>query len=336
MTAALTWARLSYRQQRWELILVALGVALAAGLMWWFAQQMGGLVAANPDCLPPGQEFVPQSCQPALDAYYTLSGFADNLLLLSFAAPFGMGVLLGAPLVAREIDAGTAQLAWSLGRSRWSWLIRRIAFVALFAVVCLALLAVTSELLATALAPDRDLSRDFIWFGRRGWLIVARGIAALAVGMLVGAVIGRVLPAILAAGIVIALVFTGQSLVMDQWHHREAVVQRLNQAGMESGATFDQGALYVDSGIELVDGEVVSYAELNQRGIAGQYIDEQGRTYTSEAALAAGDFIGYDAQLVIHGQRYPELVAREGAVSGGLGAIALGLAALVVRRRRPV
>ncbi|HEX7067060.1 MAG TPA: hypothetical protein VF295_02580, partial [Candidatus Limnocylindria bacterium] len=173
MTAALTWARLSYRQQRWELILVAVGVAAAAGAMLWFSQQLTGMVAANPACLPPGLAELPASCSQVLQSYYETTAFADNLLLLSFAAPFGMGVLLGAPLVAREIDSGTAQLAWSLGRSRIGWLLRRIAFIALIVVVLLAVLAFTSELLAAALAPDRDLALDFTWFGRRGWLIVA-------------------------------------------------------------------------------------------------------------------------------------------------------------------
>ena len=89
MTAALTWARLSYRQQRWELILVAIGVTAVAGAMLWFSQQLSGMVAANPDCLPAGVDQLPGSCSQVLQAYYETTGFADQLLLLSFAAPFG-------------------------------------------------------------------------------------------------------------------------------------------------------------------------------------------------------------------------------------------------------
>jgi ABC-type transport system involved in multi-copper enzyme maturation permease subunit len=335
VTAAVTWARLSYRQQRWELILVALGVALAAGLMLWFSQQLTGLVAANPDCLPPGDQFVATTCQHALDTWYATQGFADNLLLLSFVAPFGMGILLGPPLVAREIDGGTAQLAWSIGLSRRGWLLRRIAFIAAFTVACLAVLAVTSELLAAALAPERHLSQDFIWFGRRGSLIVVRGIGALMLGTLVGAVIGRVLPAILAAGLAIALAFTGVSLAMDQWHHREAVPVRM-MLGPDEPSAYDASAMVVDSGVEMIDGEFVDYGELYDRGIATQVIDEAGRVFTSDAALAAGDFIGYDAMFVIPGTRYRELVAREAAVAGLIALVSLGLTALVVGGRRPM
>ncbi len=335
MTAALTWARLSYRQQRWELILVAVGVAAAAGAMLWFSQQLTGMVAANPACLPPGLAELPASCSQVLQSYYETTAFADNLLLLSFAAPFGMGVLLGAPLVAREIDSGTAQLAWSLGRSRIGWLLRRIAFIALIVVVLLAVLAFTSELLAAALAPDRDLALDFTWFGRRGWLIVARGFGALMIGMIIGAVIGRVLPAILAAVLVIALAFSGISLAMDQWHRVEAIAQRFMSSPSDQ-AQLDQGALAVDYGIEMRDGELVSYGDLYRRGITTQISDEQGRSYASEADYEAGKFIGYDVQMVIPGKRYPELVAREGVISGAVGLIALGLTGAVVRRRRPL
>jgi len=338
MTAALTWARLSFRQQRWELILVALGVAGAAIGMLWFAGQIAAMRAASPDCLGANldqgftDEGASAACQAILTSYYAVSGFADTLLGLSFGAPFGMGVLLGAPIVAREIDGGTAQLAWSLGRSRATWLLRRIAFITLFVAVALGALAVTSEILAAALLPDRTLAEDFVWFGRRGWLVVARGIGALMVGMLVGAVIGRVLPAILAAGLAVALTFTGVALAMNQWNQAEAVAQRFDPSQVSS---FDMGALGINGGIEMLDGEIVTYSQLSERGIDIGWGDELGRAYTSEADFRAGRYIGYEVQMVIPGRRYPELVAREGAVTGGLGLVALGLATLVVRRRRP-
>ena len=75
MTAALTWARLSYRQQRWELILVAVGVAAVAVAMLWFSGQLDGLRAASPECLgmPMEQAFPdsgpPIACQSILNDY---------------------------------------------------------------------------------------------------------------------------------------------------------------------------------------------------------------------------------------------------------------------------
>ena len=85
---------------------------------------------------------------------------AQLLLRLSELAPFAVGILLGAPLVAREIDGRTAQLAWTMSRSRTRWLVGRIGFPVVVAVVSLGPLAWTSEVAAALLDPARDLTRD--------------------------------------------------------------------------------------------------------------------------------------------------------------------------------
>ncbi len=329
MSAALTWARVSYRQQRWELLLVVLGTALTAAAMLWFAAELRSLAAAHPGCVDGSVT----GCKGIADRLDGLQAIGMRLLYLSFVAPFGMGVLLGAPLVAREIDGGTAQLAWTLSRSRMSWLLRRIAFVALVTLVLLGVLAVTSEILAAALQPTADLGHDFTWIGRRGWLIGARGAAALMIGLLVGALIGRVLPAILAAILVIGLTFTGVSLVQDRWLAAEAEVARF---GFEGTTSLPAGSLLLDSGLQTPEGTNYTWQEAQARGLEVRVVDEQGRQYASNADLAAGRVLGVDIQFFVPGSRYPVAVAREGAVGAGLGLAALGLAALVVRRRRPL
>ena len=336
MTGALTWARLSFRQQRWELILVVLGVAATAVGMFWSANVLDGLRAASPECLANVGNFVvegpPIACQATMTAYYEAEGMAGNFINLSWAAPFGMGVILGAPLVAREIDGGTAQVAWSLSPSRVSWLLRRIAFVTLFGLALLAVLAVTSELLAAAMFPDRTMSEDFALYGRRGVPIVARGVGAIMLGVLVGSVIGRVLPAVLTAALVIGLAFLGLTLAEDRWNRAEASVQRYASPESQS---FDMAALGVDYGLETSDGEFLSYSEMNERGMNPNFADEDGGWYASEEDLEAGRLLGYDAQMVIPGERYPDLVLRHSGLAVGLGILALVLASMVVVRRRP-
>lgn len=342
MTGALTWARLSYRQQRWELLLVVLGVAGVVGGMVWLANTLEALRAASPDCLAgvggsngSVLDGPAAACQAVLNDYDSTEGFASNLLNLAWAAPFGMGVILGAPVVAREIDGGTAQLAWSLSRSRVGWLLRRIAFIAIFGLALLAVLAVASELLAAAILPDRTLGEDFTWFGRRGLPIAARGVGAIMIGVLVGAVIGRVLPAVLASAFVIAIAFTGVSLAHDQWNRAEATVQPryLEAAEPPEG---EMTALGVAYGIETVDGEFMSYNEAFNRGLEPNYRGEDGKVYESEADMAAGRFIGHDAWLMIPGEQYPELVRRDSVVAIIVGLAALAATAAVVTRRRPV
>jgi hypothetical protein len=342
MSGALTWARLSFRQQKWELLLVILAVVGAAAGMLWLANTLTTMRAANPDCLAGiGGGFVGAEQQPSIaceaitSRYYETEGFASTFINAAWAAPFVMGVILGAPLVAREIDGGTAQLAWSLSRSRVAWLLRRIAFIAVLGLVLLAVLAVTSEVLASAIFSDRPLSEDFTWYGRRGPLVVARGVGAIALGILVGALIGRVLPAVLASGIVIALVFTGVSFGLDQWNRAEATLERRFLDAMLPSET-ELTALGVAYGIETNDGEFLTYEEAYHRGLDASYGGPNGEVYTSEADMQAGRSIGHDAFLIIPGERYLELVIRDSVVAVLLGAVALAVAGVVVSRRRPV
>ncbi len=100
-------------------------------------------------------------------------------------------------------------------------------------------------------------------------------------------------------------------------------------------AEFDPAAMVVTYGLETPTGEVLAWSEVQERGLAGEYIDELGRIFASEQDMRAGRVLGYDVQLVIPGSRYPALVAREAAVSGVLGLLALAGTAMVVRRRRP-
>jgi len=341
VTGALTWARLSYRQQRWELLLVVLGVAGVAAGMGWLANTLEALRAASPDCLAGvGGSNVSESegpaaaCQAVLNDYDSTEDLASNLLNLAWAAPFGMGVILGAPVVAREIDGGTAQLAWSLSRSRVGWLLRRIAFIAVFGLALLAVLAVASELLAAAILPDRTLGEDFTWFGRRGLPVVARGVGAIMVGVLVGAIVGRVLPSVLASAVVIGLVFAGLSLAHDQWNRAEATVQPRYLESVEP-PEIEMTALGVAYGIETADGEFMSYGEAFDRGLDDNFRGEDGKVYQSEADLAAGRSMGHDAWLMIPGERYPELVLRDSVVAVIVGLAALAASAVVVTRRRP-
>ena len=153
-------------------------------------------------------------------------------------------------------------------------------------------------------------------------------------GVLVGALIGRVLPAVLASALVIGLAFAGLSLAEDRWNQAEATMQRFSPE-FGTSQSFDIGALPVSYGLETADGEFLSYEQAYARGINPNYADADGGWYASEEDLEAGRLLGYDAQLMIRGERYPEIVLRDSALAAGLGILALGMAAIVVVRRRP-
>jgi hypothetical protein len=211
------------------------------------------------------------------------------------------------------------------------WLAGRFAFALVVLVALLAVVVIASGLLAAAIVPNLHLERDFTWIGRRDWLIVARGIAALGIGVLVGAVAGRQLPGLLAAAFASVLVVTGVSLAMDRWNETLAVV--LNPSRLPDGAPEAAGALHVGQRIELPSGELVSYEDTPLVGDV-QMIDERGGLYTSfdeeTGAPDPASFVGWDRALVVPGDRYPQVVARDSAVAIGVGILALGAGAAVV------
>lgn len=322
--------RLSFRLQRWEVLALAAGVALLTAAMVWFAWQLRTLAAAEPGCLDP-TTYV-EACEQSPQAFYELVSRAEWLSYLAWAAPFGMGLVLGVPIVAREIEQRTAGLAWTLSRSRTSWLVRRVAFAALVLVSLLLVLAIASEVLASAQMPTRHLDDDFAWYGRRGGLLVVRGLAALGVGVLLGAVLGRVLPALLLAVFASAFIFTVISLGMDRWIETDAVVQAFSDQAFSGQA----GGRYLGQRVELLSGELVDYGELARRGISVEVEDEEYRLFARPEDIGHPErMIGRSRVLIVPGRLYPQIVLRESAVVGGT-ALLLGLASAgVVARRRP-
>jgi hypothetical protein len=331
MTRLASWLVLSFRLHRWEVLASVAGVALLAIAMLWFTTQLRTLAASQPGCPDPAA-FV-AGCEQFAQRFSDLNDWGRQLLILSWGAPFGMGLVLGVPLVAREVEHRTAGMAWTLSRSRALWLARRVAFLALVLLVLLAVVAVVSDILAAALMPTLTLDSDFTWYGRRGGLIVARGLASLAVGVLMGAAVGRLLPAMLVAAFASVLVFTGFSLGMDRWSEADAVLL----PAMNGNAASEVGERSLGWRIELTSGEVVTGDELiSKAGFINVNEDQEGRLYDSpDGRLRPENFIGWSRELLVPGRFYQQTVLRESAASGGVAALLLLAAAGVVSRRRP-
>ena len=325
MSATLSWARLSFCLQRLEIIILAAAVALASGLMLWFAFQLDRLSAAYPDC----DFFEPLlACQAAGQRFSEVFGSAEVIINNTWLAGFGVGLVLGVPLVAREIDHGTAQLAWTIGRSRLRWLIGRVAFAALVGIVLLGVLAVVTEVLAAAMRYDVDTSQAFWLHGNRGPLIVGRGMLALGAGVLVGALLGKQLPSLLLGLFVVGALYWASWVGFPLWYRNEAVVTSQNE--------WLGSPLWIESGIELARGERVTLVDFYTSGFGEFWQAEDGNVYASQAdADARRNPIGREYVLIIPGERYNEIVARETAVFTAAGALLVGAAAAVTGRRRP-
>lgn len=132
------------------------------------------------------------------DAWATFSGKYDvlkNWNELFLLTPLVVGILVGAPLVARELERKTSLLVWTQGVTRMRWLVGMLLGV--FAGT-IALFAAFSLLNTWWLHPIIQLDGQFNnVFEVVGIVPVAYAAFALALGIAAGALLGKTLPAIL-------------------------------------------------------------------------------------------------------------------------------------------
>ena len=111
----LTATRLTYRINRFEiravLLAAALSVAVSALVVSWI-NSSGYAKCINVYDTPS------LACLELMDVGRWATRIASMSVNLVPVFPFLAGLLLGTPVIARELDRGTARLAWSLGPSR--------------------------------------------------------------------------------------------------------------------------------------------------------------------------------------------------------------------------
>lgn len=224
--------------------------------------------------------------------------------VLTLVVPVGAGIILGAPLVAAEIERRTAALAWSIVPSRLRWLGERLLVLGAVVTLLAVLPAIAATWLTGALHPEVSLGQSFVDYQMRGALVVTRAILAFSVAVLAGALIGRVLPAVLLGTLVFVVLIAGLGLGFDAWHQAEAV-----DVGSDTGALLTK-TLFRDASGRLLTGEEVSPdAIIGQDVIAVEYGEP--------------------------GSRVGVVMAREGAISVSVGIVMIGATAAAVRGRRP-
>lgn len=178
----------------------------------------------------------PASCQPALQQYlailYARGPFDALVGLLRMDSwiwpvmgilPFAAGVLVSVPIVARELETGTAQTAWSLDGSRRRWLRRRIWPIALVVGLAMLFTAVTTELLAQRHLSDQALPL----LGLHGLPVMARLLAAFGLGLLAGAIVRRSLPALVVGSVLCVALSFGVAQALDAWIDAQESLPRM-------------------------------------------------------------------------------------------------------------
>jgi hypothetical protein len=304
--------RLAWRLSRAELLFaMVLCGGLSAAAMWLALDMRAQLAGCGTPSAAEACGFV----YPFQESH----GQAVQLLQMVIGfVPYGLGLILGVPLVAREVEQRTALIAWPLAKSRVRWLAWRALPIVVVGLLLVGVLAFAAEQMSQAYLPKSDLG--YLLFGTRGVPLVVRGLVAIVLGIALGALSGRLLPALLVGiGLCVALSVAFDT-VRDRW--LPSVELAAAESPFEGGNPMTTAVLY-----RLPDGTIIG--------------NEEGEAMI-EAAWEANDYQEPDPatlpQEVFYGigaDRYADVVVRESLAMAVLTAVLAGAAALVVRRRRP-
>lgn len=223
---------LNWRQFRLQSLAGALGLALIAGYLLYLGMDIRDAHDAyRSRCADPA------ACAQAGSQFQ--STYTNTLLFLAAGLgliPVVIGVFWGAPLIARELELGTHRLVWNQSVTRRRWLIGRMAFVGLAAMILPGLAAL---LLTWAAFPYDQVASDrfgTVEFGARNIVPIGYGLLAFTLGTTVGLFVRRTLPAMAVTGVVFLVVqFTVPNLVRPHLMPPEKAtlpmtVQTINQA----------------------------------------------------------------------------------------------------------
>jgi hypothetical protein len=118
--------------------------------------------------------------------------------VLMYLVPALIGIFWGAPLIARELEAGTHRLAWNQSVTRTRWLTTKLAVVGGAAAATAGLLS----WVVTAWGHHLDHVRYYpitpVVYGARGIVPIGYALFAFALGVTLGMLIRRTVPAMAA------------------------------------------------------------------------------------------------------------------------------------------
>jgi hypothetical protein len=121
-----------------------------------------------------------------------------GVTLVALVLPALIGLFWGAPLIARELEAGTHQLVWNQSITRIRWLAVKLGLVGLITMIAAGLGSLAITWWADSI--DKSAAGDFprmapLVFDARGIVPIGYALFALALGVTVGMLVRRTVPA---------------------------------------------------------------------------------------------------------------------------------------------
>ncbi len=309
----ITRLRLAWRLQRYDIAFVAILCGCLAAAAFWLAADMRSQLTG---C---GTSAAVRACE-IIYAFQNTHGQAVQTIQMAIGfVPYLAGLVLGIPLVAREVEHRTAPMAWSLSGSRLRWLAWRVAPLLVLTVVPISILAVAADQMDHAYLPHSDIG--FVQYDARGVPLVMRFVLVLAAGVVIGAILGRVLPGLLVGIGVCVAISMALSWALPHW------VPSTELAAADSVQSGQPGSLNTDLRFRMPDGTWIDNQAAEELIYAANA--------TGESALPDPSTVPHEVFFGIAANRYPDVLTRETAVIG-LAIVGMGAAgAFVIGRRRP-
>lgn len=306
--------RLAWRLQRWEITFVAVACLGLAAVAWWLTLDMRSILAT---CGATAEAAGAASCT-VIYAFQESHGAPVQLTQMAISyVPFIAGLVIGVPIVAREMEQRTALIAWPLAGSRLRWLAWRSLPPFLLVLVLSSVVAVAADQLMHAYFPRSDIG--FYQYADRGVPLVMRTLLMVVAGIAIGAVIGRTLPALLVGIGLSVVVSAGLAVALPHWvPSTELTLAEVVDAG--------PGSLNTDVKYRTPEGELVD-ADAGQSMVEAAFAADSN-SEPDPSTMPAEVIYGIAAG------RYDEVVMRESAAIG-LGIVGMGaIAAFAVKGRR--
>jgi hypothetical protein len=349
-----TW--LTWKMNRFEILFVLALAALLGVTAWVLADQIRSLGLTDAACWPRTEDggYATPACDTLMDSFWPLAGQAGLIRVGLAIAPGVLGLILGVPIVARELEMRTAVFSWALAPSRWRWLLARFLPMLLVAVVALGVIAWAGTTLYEALWLGR-YAPDLTEVSALGFSLVARGLAAVAVAMLVGVMIGRTMPALLTGVLVLGawglvVVPQAQNVLAEQRSHWQREDQDSSRTGDpmlsytdyaffdpsrpgapgEPGLRVDQDAAW-----EAIDAQVLASCGQAPADETGESPEYKTWTACSDPIFSEAQAHVVQATKAVPRTAWGDFVVLDVTMSALLGAGALLLSFPFVARRKP-
>ncbi|GLH95414.1 transporter [Phytohabitans aurantiacus] len=197
---------LTWRQHRKQALVTAIGLALLAAFMIPTGLAMrhtftdlgladcvrklgtDSVIAANAD-----------TCGRASVAFNNQYGTMSMVGILFLVLPLLVGLFWGAPLVAREVEAGTHRMVWTQGVGRRRWALVKFGLLGAGALVASVAYGLGTSWWLTPISEAGQHGRfNVFFFDMQGLAPIGYTLFAVALGFFAGTVWPKVLPAMTA------------------------------------------------------------------------------------------------------------------------------------------